>query len=82
MNVNKRARHHGGAGPAHLNWRRVHHTRLFWLGLFLMLVAITVYVMSRRFGLAAPYPTVKFSRSPGTPGEMRFVNRVLLLAAR
>lgn len=46
MNVNKRARHHGGAGPAHLNWRRVHHTRLFWLGLFLMLVAITVYVMS------------------------------------
>jgi hypothetical protein len=46
MNVNKHARHHGGAGPARLNWRRVHHTRLFWVGLFLMLVAITVYVMS------------------------------------
>ena len=43
MNVNKHARHHEGAGPA---WRRVHHTRLFWVGLFLMLVAITVYVMS------------------------------------
>jgi hypothetical protein len=46
MNVNKHARHHGGAEPARLNWRRVHHTRLFWVDLFLMLVAITVYVMS------------------------------------
>ena len=46
MNVNKHARHHGGAGKARLDWRRAHHTRLFWVGLFLMLVAITVYVMS------------------------------------
>jgi hypothetical protein len=45
---NKRARHHGGAEGerASLNWRRLHHTRLFWVGLFMMLLAITIYVLS------------------------------------
>ena len=47
MSVNKHGRHQGGAQePARLNWRRLHHTRLFWVGLFLMLLAITIYVMS------------------------------------
>ncbi len=48
MTVNKHARHHkGGEGePAGFTWRRLHHTRLFWVGLFMMLLAVTVYVMS------------------------------------
>ncbi len=47
MNANKHGRHRGGAQePARLNWRRLHHTRLFWVGLFMMLLAITIYVLS------------------------------------
>ncbi|MGH6830343.1 MAG: hypothetical protein ACREDG_04240 [Methylocella sp.] len=47
MNMNKHPRHHRGAQePARQNWRRLHHTRLFWIGLFLMLLAITIYVLS------------------------------------
>jgi hypothetical protein len=48
MSVNKHARHHGGAEgePSRVNWRRLPHSRLFWVGLFLMLLAITIYVMS------------------------------------
>jgi len=41
-------RHHGGAEdlPVRRNWRRLHHSRLFWVGLFIMLLAITIYVLS------------------------------------
>jgi hypothetical protein len=47
MSVHKHARHHGGAQePARPSWRRLHHSRLFWVGLFLMLLAITIYVLS------------------------------------
>ncbi|HEY8033460.1 MAG TPA: hypothetical protein VIF02_14100 [Methylocella sp.] len=48
MTRNKHARHHGGAEreQANLNWRRLHHTRLFWVALFMMLLAITIYVLS------------------------------------
>jgi hypothetical protein len=28
------------------NWRRIHHSPLFWVGLFLCLSAITIYVLS------------------------------------
>jgi hypothetical protein len=28
------------------NWRRIHHSLLFWIGLFLCLGAITIYVLS------------------------------------
>lgn len=28
------------------DWRRIHHSPLFWLGVLLFLVAITVYVLS------------------------------------
>ena len=47
--------HHGNEGPDgnivqhghHLPyWKRAHHDWRFWIGLFLMLAAITIYVMS------------------------------------
>jgi hypothetical protein len=28
------------------DWRRIHHSPLFWIGLFLCLAAIAIYVMS------------------------------------
>ena len=64
MSVNKHTRHHGGAEgrSARPDWRRLHHSRLFWVGLFMMLLAITIYVRVRRFGLAAPSPGVKARR--------------------
>jgi hypothetical protein len=39
---------HGGAPkPARRrDWRRIHHSPLFWVGLFLCLGAITIYVLS------------------------------------
>jgi hypothetical protein len=40
----------GLAGPAHHDWRPLHHTRLFWVALVLMLFAVTVYVMSNDWG--------------------------------
>lgn len=45
---NRHARHPGAARqePARPNWRRLHHSKLFWAGLFLMLLAITIYVLS------------------------------------
>jgi hypothetical protein len=48
MSVNKHARHHKGAEeePAGVNWWRLHHSRLFWVGLSMMLLAITIYVLS------------------------------------
>jgi hypothetical protein len=48
MSVNKHGHHHGGAEgePARPDWRRLHHSRLFWVGLFMMLLAITIYVWS------------------------------------
>jgi hypothetical protein len=46
MSVNKHSHHHGGAPEPSLNWRRLHHSRLFWVGLFMMLLAITIYVLS------------------------------------
>lgn len=45
---------HGNEGSSHLHvhhdqrpyWRRAHHDWRFWVGLVLMLTAITVYVVS------------------------------------
>jgi hypothetical protein len=28
------------------DWRRIHHSPMFWIGVVLCLVAITIYVMS------------------------------------
>ncbi len=46
--MNNHPRHHGGAEnpPVRRNWRRLHHSRLFWVGLFMMLLAIMIYVLS------------------------------------
>jgi hypothetical protein len=48
MTGNKHARQHGGAEAERVrpDWRRLHHSRLFWAGLFMMLLAITIYVLS------------------------------------
>jgi uncharacterized iron-regulated membrane protein len=46
--MNNHPRHHGGAEDPSVrrDWRRLHHSRLFWVGLFMMLLAITIYVLS------------------------------------
>jgi uncharacterized iron-regulated membrane protein len=28
------------------DWRKIHHSPLFWIGVFLFLAAITIYVLS------------------------------------
>jgi len=40
--------HHGDASkPARQrDWRRIHHSPLFWVGLVLCLGAITIYVLT------------------------------------
>ena len=34
------------AAPHRRHWKRIHHSKLFWVGVFLVLVAITIYVLS------------------------------------
>jgi hypothetical protein len=61
MNASNRGSH-GNEGPEservqHVDlpyWKRAHRSWWFWIGLFLMLTAITVYVLSDdlAFGLA------------------------------
>ena len=48
MSNHKHPRHHGGAEgqTGRPDWRRLHHSRLFWAGLAMMLLAITIYVAS------------------------------------
>jgi hypothetical protein len=48
MSVHKHTRHEGGdeRRSGRPDWRRLHHSRLFWVGLFMMLLAITIYVAS------------------------------------
>jgi hypothetical protein len=49
----------GNEGPAHASvhhghspyWKRAHHDWRFWVGLFLMSVAITIYVLSDNLAL-------------------------------
>jgi hypothetical protein len=39
--------HQGGAPePRRHNWKRIHHSPLFWFGFCLFLIAIAVYVYS------------------------------------
>jgi hypothetical protein len=41
--------HHGGAPkPARRrrDWKRIHHSRLFWVGVVMFLAAIAIYVLS------------------------------------
>jgi hypothetical protein len=44
-----RENHHGSTSRLsvrHRNWRRIHHSPLFWIGAVLFLAAITIYVLS------------------------------------
>jgi hypothetical protein len=38
--------HHRDRAPRRRDWRRIHHSPLFWAGLALFLAAITIYVLS------------------------------------
>ena len=46
--MNDESRQRGESEPAvqRRDWRRVHHSPLFWIGIVLCLAAITIYVMS------------------------------------
>jgi hypothetical protein len=46
--VNKDNRHKDAPKPAlrQRDWRRIHHSPLFWVGFFLLMVAIAFYVLS------------------------------------
>jgi len=47
MTVHRHGRHHErGRESASFDWRRLHHSRLFWVGFFMLLLAITIYVLS------------------------------------
>ena len=35
------------------DWRRIHHSPIFWIGIVLCLAAITIYVWSDRSRMAA-----------------------------
>jgi hypothetical protein len=40
-------RHQDGDEPkAPRDWRRIHHSPIFWIGIVLCLAAITIYVLS------------------------------------
>jgi hypothetical protein len=44
--VNMKNGHTGAAGARRRDWTRIHHSPLFWVGVFLCLAAIMVYVLS------------------------------------
>ena len=46
--MHKESHHEGALKPAvrRPHWRRIHHSPLFWVGAFLFLAAITIYVLS------------------------------------
>ncbi len=48
MNDNRPDRHHEGAraGRSGPDWRRIHHSPLFWVGAAMFLAAIAIYVWS------------------------------------
>jgi hypothetical protein len=48
MSVHKHTRHEGRdeRRSGRRDWRRLHHSRLVWGGLFMMLLAIAIYVAS------------------------------------
>jgi hypothetical protein len=40
----------------HFNWKRIHHSVGFWIFLFLMMVAITYYIITIDFAFAPRQP--------------------------
>jgi hypothetical protein len=49
------------------DWRRVHHSPLFWVGALLSLAAISVYVFSEDLSLRPPAFRNAPSSSPAAP---------------
>ena len=45
---------HNAIHPTRPYWKRMHYDWRFWVGGFLILVAITYYVMSNNFAFAPP----------------------------
>jgi hypothetical protein len=52
--MNQKIDSEGASGPVarRRDWRRIHHSPLFWFGACLFMVAITVYVLSEESLLA------------------------------
>ncbi|MEJ0095320.1 MAG: hypothetical protein WDN46_18520 [Methylocella sp.] len=47
MNENRHDRHHGAEPDRRRpDWRRIHHSPLFWVGAAMFLAAIAIYVWS------------------------------------
>jgi hypothetical protein len=46
MNIENPHRHVLERPIRRRHWKRIHHSRLFWVGVLLFLAAITVYVLS------------------------------------
>ncbi len=64
--------HHGNQGPdrdnvphnPHPYWKRAHHDWRFWLGMSLMLAAITIYVLSDDLALLPHGPRLHPQSTP------------------
>jgi hypothetical protein len=46
MNVVKHDQQHHEAHSGRPRWKRVHHSRIFWVAVFLMLIAMITYIMT------------------------------------
>ncbi len=46
MNKMTHDQHQEGGNPRGRNWKRIHHHWYFWVGMFLMAVALVIYVMT------------------------------------
>lgn len=46
MNETKHNHEHHGGHDHRPRWKRVHHSWIFWVAVFLMLLAIVTYVMT------------------------------------
>jgi hypothetical protein len=44
--VNEDHRHRHARPKVRRDWRRIHHSPLFWVGALMFLAAITIYVLS------------------------------------
>jgi hypothetical protein len=46
MNEGKHDHEHHKGDSDHFRWKRVHHSWIFWVAVFLMMLAIITYVMT------------------------------------
>ena len=65
--INKGKHNHGNEGPEHKPvshvpdpyWKRAHRDWRFWIGVFLMMIAITIFALSDNLALIPPRPITK-----------------------